>query len=169
MTWRPDFNPRRKLVQQHARTNLHSSRRQQDSLARLGVRLVFTCWTRKVPTHDFYSNGTGDAKKNPVETGKLAIRAGLRHIDTAQGYDNEKETGAVVSAVSLARDEIFVTSKCTPVAEPRDLDLTTDRDTLSVAGERGDGQGPGTGVRYPQASGGDDGAAGHRARSVLDP
>jgi diketogulonate reductase-like aldo/keto reductase len=44
--------------------------------------------------------------------GKIAVQAGLRHIDTAQGYDNEKETGQVISAISIPRDDLWVTSKC---------------------------------------------------------
>jgi hypothetical protein len=28
------------------------------------------------------------AKRDPVATGKVAVEAGIRHIDTAQGYDN---------------------------------------------------------------------------------
>ena len=40
-----------------------------------------------------------------------AIKAGYRHIDTAQAYANEAETGAAIRASGVAREEIFVTSK----------------------------------------------------------
>ena len=40
-----------------------------------------------------------------------AIKAGYRHIDTAQAYANESETGAGIRASGVAREEIFVTSK----------------------------------------------------------
>ena len=40
-----------------------------------------------------------------------AIAAGYRHIDTAQGYDNEAGVGRGVAQAGLPRDKIFVTSK----------------------------------------------------------
>jgi 2,5-diketo-D-gluconate reductase A len=40
-----------------------------------------------------------------------AIKAGYRHIDTAQMYGNEKEVGQAVRESGLARDDIFVTTK----------------------------------------------------------
>lgn len=40
-----------------------------------------------------------------------ALRAGYRHIDTAQGYDNEAGVGRAIRESGLAREEIFVTSK----------------------------------------------------------
>lgn len=42
---------------------------------------------------------------------KEAIAAGYRHIDTAQAYMNETETGAGVRASGVPREELFVTSK----------------------------------------------------------
>lgn len=40
-----------------------------------------------------------------------ALKAGYRHIDTAQMYGNEKEVGQAVRDFGADRDEIFVTSK----------------------------------------------------------
>ncbi|KAI9783189.1 MAG: hypothetical protein M1835_003859 [Candelina submexicana] len=40
-----------------------------------------------------------------------ALKAGYRHIDTAQFYANEKEVGQAISQSGLARREIFVTTK----------------------------------------------------------
>lgn len=40
-----------------------------------------------------------------------AIDAGYRHIDTAQGYDNEAGVGEAIAQASVARDQLFVTSK----------------------------------------------------------
>lgn len=40
-----------------------------------------------------------------------AIDAGYRHIDTAQGYDNEAGVGRGVANASLPREELFITSK----------------------------------------------------------
>jgi 2,5-diketo-D-gluconate reductase A len=40
-----------------------------------------------------------------------AVDAGYRHIDTAQGYDNESGVGKAIQQLSLSRDQLFVTSK----------------------------------------------------------
>ncbi len=40
-----------------------------------------------------------------------AIKAGYRHIDTAQAYQNEEEVGQAVKECGLKREEIFVTTK----------------------------------------------------------
>lgn len=40
-----------------------------------------------------------------------AIKAGYRHIDSAQYYENEKEVGEAVRQSGLKRDEVFITTK----------------------------------------------------------
>jgi len=40
-----------------------------------------------------------------------AIKAGYRHVDTAQGYGNEASVGAAVKKCGVPRNEIFITSK----------------------------------------------------------
>lgn len=40
-----------------------------------------------------------------------AIRAGYRHIDTAQYYDNEAEVGSALSQSPVPRSELFITTK----------------------------------------------------------
>jgi len=40
-----------------------------------------------------------------------AIDAGYRHIDTAQGYDNEAGVGRAIAETSVPREELFITSK----------------------------------------------------------
>jgi 2,5-diketo-D-gluconate reductase A len=40
-----------------------------------------------------------------------AFEAGYRHIDTAQGYNNEEGVGEAIRASGLPRDELFVTTK----------------------------------------------------------
>ncbi|MDF9868350.1 MULTISPECIES: aldo/keto reductase [Streptomyces] len=45
------------------------------------------------------------------ETTLAALKAGYRHIDTAQMYGNEKEVGEAVRDSGLDRGEVFVTSK----------------------------------------------------------
>jgi diketogulonate reductase-like aldo/keto reductase len=42
---------------------------------------------------------------------RLALEAGFRHIDTAQGYENETEVGHGIADSGVARQEIFVTTK----------------------------------------------------------
>ena len=58
-----------------------------------------------------WGNGTGDAMKNAVECGRLALESGIHHIDTAQVYHNEKETGEAIQKSSLNRNDVYVTSK----------------------------------------------------------
>ncbi len=40
-----------------------------------------------------------------------AIRAGYRHIDTAQGYDNEAGVGRAIREAGVDREDLFITSK----------------------------------------------------------
>lgn len=42
---------------------------------------------------------------------EAAIRAGFRHIDTAQMYANEDSVGAGIQAAGVPRDELYVTTK----------------------------------------------------------
>lgn len=42
---------------------------------------------------------------------RLALEAGFRHIDTAQGYENEAEVVQGIADSGVARQEIFVTTK----------------------------------------------------------
>ena len=58
--------------------------------------------------------GFGVFKINPGDTGPAvtaALRAGYRHIDTAQMYGNEKEVGDAIARSGLDRSDVFVTSK----------------------------------------------------------
>lgn len=43
-----------------------------------------------------------------------ALEAGCRHIDTAQGYDNEQEVARGIKASGVPRSEIFLTTKVKP-------------------------------------------------------
>jgi len=43
-----------------------------------------------------------------------ALKAGYRHIDTAEGYGNERGVGAAVRNSGLSRDAVFVTTKLWP-------------------------------------------------------
>jgi len=42
---------------------------------------------------------------------RLALEAGFRHVDTAQGYENEAEVGQGIADSSVERQAIFVTTK----------------------------------------------------------
>jgi len=53
----------------------------------------------------------GDACRDGVEH---ALELGYRHIDTAQGYDNEDRVGRALAASSVPRDEIFLVTKLRP-------------------------------------------------------
>jgi 2,5-diketo-D-gluconate reductase A len=43
-----------------------------------------------------------------------ALKAGFRHIDSAEGYNNEEGTGKGIKAAGVYRDDIFVTTKLFP-------------------------------------------------------
>ena len=58
--------------------------------------------------------GFGVFQIPPAETAQAvaeAIKAGYRHIDTAQAYMNEAEVGQGVKQSGVPREEIFITSK----------------------------------------------------------
>lgn len=40
-----------------------------------------------------------------------ALKAGYRHIDTAQSYFNEEEVGNAVKKSGIPREELFITTK----------------------------------------------------------
>ncbi len=50
----------------------------------------------------------GEDAYNAVKT---ALEVGYRHIDTAQGYGNEKSVGRAIEDSGVPREEVFVTSK----------------------------------------------------------
>jgi len=57
-----------------------------------------------------YLIGSSDTKAAVLE----ALRAGYRHVDTAEGYRNEPEVGEALRASGLAREDVFLTSKVFP-------------------------------------------------------
>jgi len=42
---------------------------------------------------------------------RMALEAGFRHIDTAQGYENEEEVGRGIADSGIPRHEVFLTTK----------------------------------------------------------
>jgi diketogulonate reductase-like aldo/keto reductase len=53
------------------------------------------------------------------EACEAALAAGYRHLDTATIYGNEREVGAALKASGVARDDVFVTTKCPPDDQDR--------------------------------------------------
>ncbi len=45
---------------------------------------------------------------------RMALAAGYRAIDMAQGYGNEAEIGKVLGESGLVRDALFITTKIMP-------------------------------------------------------
>ena len=81
--------------------------------------------------------GFGVFQIDPAETASAveqAFRVGYRHIDTAEGYQNEAGVGEGFRASGLARDEVFITSKLdNSKHEPDDARAAMD-ETLSQLG-----------------------------------
>src|SRR5690606_9922767 len=58
--------------------------------------------------------GFGVYQIPPAETEQAvidSIKAGYRHIDTAQAYANETEVGSGIKNSGVAREELFITTK----------------------------------------------------------
>lgn len=49
--------------------------------------------------------------ESPKERTLMALKAGYRHIDTADAYENEKEIGEAIIESKINRKDIFITSK----------------------------------------------------------
>ncbi|MEM7332102.1 MAG: aldo/keto reductase [Chloroflexota bacterium] len=45
---------------------------------------------------------------------KEALKAGFKHIDSAEGYYNEEGTGKAIKAAKTSRDDLFITTKLFP-------------------------------------------------------
>lgn len=72
---------------------------------------------------------TGDDATRATEA---ALEAGYRHIDTATNYGNEAEVGRALASSGIPRDQVFVTTKCSPERAGRELD--TLRQSLEMLG-----------------------------------
>jgi diketogulonate reductase-like aldo/keto reductase len=59
-----------------------------------------------------------------------ALEAGYRHLDTATVYGNEGQVGTALTESGVARDDVFVTTKCPP-SKPG---LATLRESLDLLG-----------------------------------
>jgi 2,5-diketo-D-gluconate reductase A len=61
----------------------------------------------------------GEAAASATST---ALEVGYRHIDTATAYGNEGEIGRALAESGVARDDVFITTKCPPNRAGNELD-----------------------------------------------
>jgi 2,5-diketo-D-gluconate reductase A len=67
--------------------------------------------------------GTWQIKgKEAVAATGAALEAGYRHIDTATVYGNEAEVGQALRDSGVARDDVWLTTKCPPNRSGQELD-----------------------------------------------
>ena len=80
--------------------------------------------------------GTWQSKDGPEARDSVAeaLRAGYRHIDTAQGYGNEESVGLAVKESGLKREDIFITSKLTNSVRGYDQTLSAFHESLRKLG-----------------------------------
>jgi len=67
--------------------------------------------TLPVPGLGTYSDAN---REQWIENVRTALDVGYRHVDTAQGYDNEQYVGEGIATSSLDRDDVFLASKVDP-------------------------------------------------------
>jgi 2,5-diketo-D-gluconate reductase A len=67
-----------------------------------------------------------------VRATAAALASGYRHLDTATLYGNEGEVGRALRESGVAREDVFVTTKCPPNRAGRELD--TLRRSLDLLG-----------------------------------
>ena len=63
-----------------------------------------------------------------------ALKMGYRHIDTAQGYDNEDQVGEGIRRSGVGRDEIFLVTKVRPTNFRHDDAQASTRESLEKLG-----------------------------------
>lgn len=81
--------------------------------------------------------GFGVFQVPPSDTAEVvldALKAGYRHIDTAQMYGNEKGVGQAVAQAGIDRNDLFITSKLNNDAHGRDKALRAFEGTLADLG-----------------------------------
>ncbi|ERJ07233.1 Aldehyde reductase protein [Halorhabdus tiamatea SARL4B] len=67
--------------------------------------------TLPVPGLGTYSDAN---REQWVETVRTALDVGYRHVDTAQGYDNEQYVGEGIATSSVDREDVFLATKVDP-------------------------------------------------------
>jgi 2,5-diketo-D-gluconate reductase A len=67
--------------------------------------------------------GTWQIKgEDAVRATSAALETGYRHLDTATIYGNEREVGRALTEAGIAREEVFLTTKCPPARAGRELE-----------------------------------------------
>ncbi|MFC4448311.1 aldo/keto reductase [Halorussus aquaticus] len=69
-----------------------------------------------------------------VESVRTALRMGYRHIDTAEGYDNEDAVGDAVDEYGIGREDLFLATKIGPQNLDYDHVLTNADESLDRLG-----------------------------------
>ena len=62
-----------------------------------------------------WGSGTAGINKDlsiAIEMGVVALKSGIKHIDTAQGYGTEGEAAQSIKGAGLKKEEVWVTTKC---------------------------------------------------------
>lgn len=78
-----------------------------------------------------WSSKPGDETYNAV---RWALELGYRHVDTAQGYNNESDVGRAVRDSGIPRSEIFVTTKLSKANMGAERAMTTFQESLDRMG-----------------------------------
>ena len=72
--------------------------------------------------------------EDTVEAVVTALQAGYRHIDTAEGYGNEKQVGEAIAKSGVDRGDVFITSKLSNDAHLPDDARLAFEETLEALG-----------------------------------
>lgn len=78
-----------------------------------------------------WQSPNGEVAVNAVQS---AIEAGYRHIDTAQGYENEESVGEAVKKSGVPRNKLFITSKLKNTEKGYESTMKAFRQTLQKLG-----------------------------------
>jgi 2,5-diketo-D-gluconate reductase A len=75
---------------------------------------------KKIPALGFGTGSFGHFgnHEEAAQDGAIALKAGFRHLDTAQLYDTEPAVRESIDKAGLSKDEVFVTSKCEASSTP---------------------------------------------------
>src|SRR3954453_273333 len=77
--------------------------------------------------------GTWQIKgEEAVAATAAALEAGYRHLDTATVYENEGQVGQALRDSGVAREQVFVTTKCPPTGRDRSSTLGGRASTCSA-------------------------------------
>lgn len=89
-------------------------------------------------THGMPMFGLGTYKMDEYdecfESVRMALQMGYRHVDTAEGYDNETAVGDAIVEAEIGREDLFVATKVSPDNLDYDHVLTSAEESLSRLG-----------------------------------